>query len=88
MENSLQVTLPEPIRDWVEAQARAGGYSTVSDYVRHLLETEHRRLINAEIDEQLHAGLDSGPATPMTPADWARLRQEGRKRLASRREPS
>jgi len=88
MENSLLVTLPEPIRHWVESQARAGGYSTVSDYVRHLLETEQRRLINSEIDAQLHAGLDSGPATPMTPADWTRLRQEGRKRLASRRKPS
>ncbi len=88
MDNNLQVTLPEPVRDWVEAQARAGGYATGADYVRNLLESEHRRLLRAQIDEQLHAGLDSGPATPMKTADWAQLRREGRKRLAGRRKPS
>jgi antitoxin ParD1/3/4 len=86
--DNINVTVPEPIRDWVEAQARAGGHATIADYVCHVLESEHRRLVRAEIDEQLHAGLDSGPATPMTSRDWARLRQEGRKRLTSRRKSS
>jgi antitoxin ParD1/3/4 len=88
MAQSLQVRLPEPIREWVECQAQAAGYSSAGEYVRHVLETEQRRLARAAIDAQLQAGLESGPATAMTPADWQRTRREGRKRLASRRKPS
>jgi antitoxin ParD1/3/4 len=85
MENTLHIVLPRPIQEWVEAQVRAGGYSTVSDYLCEVLEAEHRRAQRALIDEALQEGLDSGPATPMTAADWNTIRQEGRRRTASRR---
>jgi antitoxin ParD1/3/4 len=85
MENTLHIVLPEPMREWVETQASAGGFSSISDYVCHLLEAEKRRRLRAVIDEELQAGLDSGPATPMTAADWKRIRQEGRRRVAARR---
>jgi antitoxin ParD1/3/4 len=85
MAQSLQVRLPEPIRQWVECQAQAAGYSSAGEYVRHVLETEQRRLARAAIDAQLQAGLESGPATPMTPADWQRIRHQGRTRLKGRR---
>lgn len=88
MDAPVKLELPEPMRAWVEAQARAGGYATINDYVCHVLEIEHQRQLRESIDEQLQAGIDSGPATPMTADDWQRIRQEGRRRAASRRRSS
>lgn len=34
---SMIVSLPDPMKDWVEAQARTGRYSNASDYVRDLI---------------------------------------------------
>ena len=34
---TMTVTLPEPMKDWVDAQIRRGEYATASDYVRDLI---------------------------------------------------
>jgi hypothetical protein len=38
-----------------------------------------------EIEQTLQKALDSGPSTPMTAADWARIRRLGKKRIAAKR---
>ena len=45
-------------------------------------DSEQKRL--QEIEALLIEGLDSGPATPMTPEDWSALRQRVEGRLAKR----
>ena len=34
---TMNVSLPDPMKDWVEAQARTGRYSNASGYVRDLI---------------------------------------------------
>lgn len=34
---TMNVSLPDPMKEWVEAQARTGRYSNASDYVRDLI---------------------------------------------------
>ena len=34
---TMNVSLPDPMKDWVEAQTRTGRYSNASDYVRDLI---------------------------------------------------
>lgn len=34
---TMNVSLPDPMKDWVEAQAQTGRYSNASDYVRDLI---------------------------------------------------
>ncbi len=85
MRASINISLPETMKEWVEQQVAAGGYGTVSEFFRQLLRQEQQRRLRQEIDANLHAALDSGPSTPMTPADWERVRREGRKRIAKKR---
>jgi antitoxin ParD1/3/4 len=85
MRASINISLPGPIREWVEAQVAVGGFGTASEYFRHLLRTEQQRLLREQIDRTLQESLDSGPSTPMTAADWQRLRREGRKRIAAKK---
>jgi antitoxin ParD1/3/4 len=83
----MNISLPEPMKQWVEQQVEEGGFGTVSEFFRQLLRAEQQRLLREHIDQQLHKSLDSGPSTPMTPADWKRIRREGQKRIARKRKP-
>lgn len=40
---TMNVSLPGPMKDWVEAQARTGRYSNASDYVRDLIRRDQER---------------------------------------------
>ncbi len=40
---TMNVSLPDPMKDWVEAQAEIGRYSNASDYVRDLIRRDQER---------------------------------------------
>ncbi len=59
---TMNVSLPDPMKEWVEAQSRTGRYSNASDYVRHLIRRDQERSekiarIQALIDEGLSSGI-------------------------------
>lgn len=81
----MNISLPEPLKDWVDSQVAAGGYATASQYVRQILREEQQRRLREQIDGALHDSLDSGPSTPMTAKDWEHIRREGRKRIAAKK---
>ena len=58
---TMNVSLPDPMKDWVEAQARTGRYSNASDYVRDLIRRDQERADGlAELQRLVTKGLDSG----------------------------
>jgi antitoxin ParD1/3/4 len=40
---TMNVSLPDPMKKWVEAQARTGRYANASDYVRDLIRRDQER---------------------------------------------
>jgi antitoxin ParD1/3/4 len=40
---TMNISLPHPMKEWVEAQAQTGRFSNVSDYVRDLIRREQDR---------------------------------------------
>lgn len=40
---TMNVSLPDPIKDWAEAQAKTGRYSNASDYVLDLIRRDQAR---------------------------------------------
>ena len=57
----MNVSLPGPMKNWVEAQAKNGRYCNVSDYVRDLIRRDQDRLAKiAEMQRLVTEGLDSG----------------------------
>ena len=85
MRSSMHVSLPMPLKEWVEGQVAAKGYSTASEYVRDLLRQEQERQARSRIDSRLTDAINSGPSTPMTRQDWQEIAREGAKRARSRR---
>jgi antitoxin ParD1/3/4 len=72
---TLNVSLPEAMKEFVEEQAAKGGYETASEYVRALIREAQIRAAKADLDAKLLEGLESGPATPMSKADWDELKR-------------
>ncbi len=58
---TMNVSLPDLMKEWVEAQARTGRYSNASDYVRDLIRRDQERAARlAEMQRLITAGLESG----------------------------
>jgi antitoxin ParD1/3/4 len=61
---TMNVSLPDPMKDWVEAQARTGRYSNASDYVRDLIRRDQERAAKREEMQRLITqGIESGIST-------------------------
>jgi antitoxin ParD1/3/4 len=82
---TMNISLPESMKEFVEDQAARRGFGTVSEYMRAVIrEVQERQAARERIDGLLLEGLDSGPATRMTQADWENIRTEVHKRDAER----
>ena len=60
---TMNISLPDPMRDWVQAQIQAGKYASSSDYVRDLIrQDQERRNQLQRLQQAITAGLESGIA--------------------------
>ncbi|GGA96892.1 antitoxin [Brucella endophytica] len=58
---TMNISLPDPMKEWVEAQAETGRYANASDYVRDLIRQDQvRREKIAVMQQAVDAGLASG----------------------------
>ncbi|WP_029030946.1 type II toxin-antitoxin system ParD family antitoxin [Salinarimonas rosea] len=58
---TMNVSLPEAMKEWVEAQAETGRYANSSDYVRDLIRRDQeRREKLAAFQALVTEGLESG----------------------------
>ena len=58
---TMNVSLPDPMKDWVESQTRTGRYSNARDYVRDLIRRDQERAAKmAELQRLINEGLESG----------------------------
>jgi len=82
---TLNISLPESLKSFVEEQVAGGGYSTASEYVRSLIREAQERRTKAELEGKLLAALGA-EATSMGTADWNELRERFRRMAAETRE--
>lgn len=81
---TVNISLPDSMKEFVEAEVHEGGYNTTSEYFRALVREAQDRKSKARLEALLLAGLESGAATPLTDEDWEKVRQEVRMRAARR----
>ncbi len=80
---SMNISLPDSMRTYVESQVASGSYSTASEYFRQLVRADQKRQANERLEALLLEGLESGTATPMTDQDWQAVRSAVAKRTGS-----
>lgn len=74
---TMNISLPDPMKNWVETQSGSGKYSNSSDYVRDLIRRDQIKAEKiAHMQNLVTEGLESG-ITKSTTAD---ILNEARKR--------
>lgn len=81
---SMNISLPDPLKQFVDGQIAQGRYSSVSEYVRELIRADEKRKAEAELEAKLLEGL-SGVESEMTAADWREIRKEALAKVAARK---
>lgn len=80
---TMNVSLPDPMKDWVDVKISEGQYSSASDYVRDLIRRDQQR--NNELEAlrlAIKAGEDSGVSKRTMDQIWkaARIRAQAEPR--------
>jgi antitoxin ParD1/3/4 len=70
----MNISLPEPLKAFVDAQVADGRYGTVSEYVRELIRTDEKRLARERLETMLLEGLASAESE-WWPADLESVRR-------------
>ena len=73
---SLNISLPQPLKDYVEAQVKEGGYSTPSEYVRELVRRDRKQRAEERLEALLLEGLNSGEPVEITSEYWENKRRQ------------
>lgn len=81
---TMNISLPDQLKEFVDDQVGSGRYSSVSEYVRDLIRDDEKRKAQEKLEAMLMEGIQSKP-TEMTRQDWADIRQEAVKQFEARK---
>lgn len=79
---SMNISLPTPLKRFVDEQIAAGRYSSASEYVRDLIRGDEKRRAEERLEALLLEGLE-GEESPLTRDDWTAIRKEALSRVAA-----
>ena len=82
---TMNISLPDQLKDFVDEQVGSGGYSSVSEYVRDLIRNDEKRKAQEKLEALLMEGIHSGEPTEMTRRDWDEIRKEAVKQFEAKR---
>ena len=85
MSTSINISLPAPMKKWAEKEAIKSGYRTTDAFFLEMLRREKKARAIDRVDDLLEEAMAEGEPTPMTRADWDRIRAKGRALVKARR---
>ncbi|WP_332789613.1 type II toxin-antitoxin system ParD family antitoxin [Sphingomonas sp. GB1N7] len=74
--DSMNISLPTPLKAFIDGQVAGGRYSSASEYVRELIRADEKRTAQDRLETMLLEGLAS-PETPWTGQDIETIREIG-----------
>ncbi len=82
---SMNISLPESMKKFVEEEVAVGGYGTTSEFFRELLREAKKKRAEERLEQLLLEGVESGKATPMTKKNWEAIKKRGLERLRNKK---
>jgi antitoxin ParD1/3/4 len=79
---TMNVSLPDAMKDWVESQTRTGRYGNASDYVRDLIRRDQERTDKIAAMQQF---IDEGRASGVSEESLDEILAEARLQARARR---
>jgi antitoxin ParD1/3/4 len=74
--DTLSVSLPGDMREFVDGVVAAGDFSDPSEYLTRLVELDQAHRAKLALEKEVIKGIQSGEPVPMTAEDWRQLRAE------------
>lgn len=81
---SMNISLPDPLKQFVDGQIAQGRYSSVSEYVRELIRADEKRKAEEHLESLLLEGLQ-GEEVAITREDLQTIRREALARVKKAR---
>lgn len=81
---TVNISLPDDVKEFAENQVGSGRYRSVSEYVRDLILDDEKRRAQERLEASLMEGIESGEATDFTEQDWEDIREEALRELEAR----
>ena len=82
---TMNISLPDPMKEFVEERVSAGAYSSASEYVRELVRADQKRHAKEELEQILLNAMNSGDPFEVTPEMLEDVKQKLRVRAAQRK---
>ncbi len=79
--STINVSLSDSLRVFVEQRIAEGGYSTASEYIHHLIHEDQRRQADTRLEAMLLEGIDSGEPIEVSEAWWEEKKAKLSERL-------
>ena len=83
---SMNISLPDPLKQFVDGQVSTDRDSTVSEYMRKLIRADEKRKVEEQLVAKLLEGLSSAESK-LTAAGWLAIRKEALARVDARKKP-
>jgi antitoxin ParD1/3/4 len=81
---TMNISLPDPLKDFVDHQIADGRYSSVSEYIRELIRGDEKRRAEERLETLLLEGLES-EESELTKQDFEDIRKEALAQLKRRK---
>jgi antitoxin ParD1/3/4 len=78
----MNVSLPDALKEFVDAQVQERGYSTSSEYIRDLIRSDQVKQAEQGLVALLREGLASGTPMPTDESYWNKKRAALRERFS------
>ena len=72
---TMNISLPEGLKQFVDDQIDEGGYSSVSEYIRELVRLDQKKRSQESLEAMLLEGL-KGEGQVFDKKAWSKLREE------------
>ena len=59
---TMNISLPEAMKGFIDTQLKTGGYGSTSEYVRELIRKDQIAKAQAKLRDMILEGINSGPA--------------------------
>lgn len=76
----LEISLPDDLQKFVEAEAAAGRYGSPAAYVQDVLRALWKEKAKAQLEQVLVMASESGPPIEVTAQFWSELKSRVRQR--------
>ena len=77
---TMNISLPDDMKAFIEALMSQDGYASASEYLRALIRDDQKRRARQALEAKLLEGLQ-GPTTVMNREDWDSIEREAQERF-------